>query len=83
MVSIVGGKLTTYRRMAQDTVDVLNRLDGLTPLHPTQNLLLHGSLGWPDLQHNLAVKGTAWDSPHRRSLTWGTVMAPRPAPSWG
>jgi len=59
MVSIVGGKLTTYRRMAQDTVDVLNRLDGLTRLHPTENLLLHGSLGWPDLQHDLAVKGTA------------------------
>ncbi|HET8851533.1 MAG TPA: glycerol-3-phosphate dehydrogenase/oxidase [Ktedonobacteraceae bacterium] len=59
MISIVGGKLTTYRRMAQDTVDVLNRLDGLTPLHPTENLLLHGSLGWPDLQHDLAVRGTA------------------------
>jgi len=28
LVSIVGGKLTTYRRMAEDTVDVLVRRDG-------------------------------------------------------
>src|SRR5256886_17666402 len=28
MVTIVGGKLTTYRRMAQDTVDVLAKRDG-------------------------------------------------------
>src|SRR6266702_838451 len=33
LVTIVGGKLTTYRRMAQDTVDVLNRRDGTRPLH--------------------------------------------------
>ena len=59
LVSIVGGKLTTYRRMAQDTVDVLSRRDGKQPTHPTQNLLLHGSNGWPAVQHELAVKGNA------------------------
>jgi len=42
LVTIVGGKLTTYRRMAQDTVDVLNRRDGSRVLHPTQSLPLLG-----------------------------------------
>ena len=59
LVSIVGGKLTTYRRMAQDTVDVLSRRDGWTPIHPTQNLPLQGSAGWPASQHELKIKGAA------------------------
>src|SRR5947209_10235323 len=46
LVTIVGGKLTTYRRMAQDTVDVLSRRDGSTPRHLTQHLPLQGSVGW-------------------------------------
>jgi glycerol-3-phosphate dehydrogenase len=58
LVTIVGGKLTTYRRMAQDTVDVLSRRDGSTsPPHPTQNLPLTGSAGWPAVQRDLEVKG--------------------------
>src|SRR5207248_5928956 len=58
LVAIVGGKLTTYRRMAQDTVDVLSRRDGtVRPLHPTQNLPLHGSAGWPAAKRELEVKG--------------------------
>ena len=59
LVSIVGGKLTTYRRMAQDTVDVLNRRDGSPPIHPTQDLPLQGSAGWPVKQRELEIKGTA------------------------
>ncbi len=59
LVSIVGGKLTTYRRMAQDTVDVLSRRDGSAPIHPTQNLPLQGSAGWPARQRELKIKGTA------------------------
>ncbi len=59
LVSIVGGKLTTYRRMAQDTVDVLSRRDGWAPIHPTQHLPLQGAAGWPVKQRELAVKGTA------------------------
>jgi len=59
LVSIVGGKLTTYRRMAQDTVDVLSRRDGSVPLHPTQNLPLHGSAGWPVVRQELEIKGKA------------------------
>jgi glycerol-3-phosphate dehydrogenase len=58
LVSIVGGKLTTYRRMAQDTVDVLCLRDGAKPQHVTQNIPLFGSGGWPSTQHELEVKGS-------------------------
>jgi glycerol-3-phosphate dehydrogenase len=59
LVTIVGGKLTTYRRMAQDTVDVLSRRDGSTPIHPTQNLPLQGSAGWLAKQRDVEIKGLA------------------------
>jgi glycerol-3-phosphate dehydrogenase len=59
LVTIVGGKLTTYRRMAQDTVDVLSRRDGSTPIHPTQNLPLQGSAGWLARQRDVEIKGQA------------------------
>ena len=59
LVTIVGGKLTTYRRMAQDTVDVLSRRDGSTPIHPTQNLPLQGSAGWLARQRDVEIKGLA------------------------
>ncbi len=59
LVTITGGKLTTYRRMAQDTVDVLSRRDGTKPAHPTQSLPLQGSAGWPVMEHALAHKGAA------------------------
>ncbi len=60
LVTIVGGKLTTYRRMAQDTVDVLSRRDGTTSMsHPTRNLPLSGSAGWPAAKRELEDKGAA------------------------
>jgi len=57
LVSIVGGKLTTYRLMAQDTVDVLRKRDGASLRHPTETLLLHGSIGWPTAELTLQSKG--------------------------
>src|SRR6266478_126499 len=59
LVTIVGGKLTTYSRMAQDTVDVLSRRDGSIPVHPTRDLPLYGSAGWPAVQKDVKVKGMA------------------------
>jgi glycerol-3-phosphate dehydrogenase len=59
MVSIVGGKLTTYRRMAQDTVDVLSRRDNTKPVHPTQSLPLQGGAGWGKAQGEIAQRGAA------------------------
>ncbi|HLZ80778.1 MAG TPA: glycerol-3-phosphate dehydrogenase/oxidase, partial [Ktedonobacteraceae bacterium] len=57
LVTIVGGKMTTYRRMAQDTLDVLNRRDGSRVSHPTRSLPLQGSVGWPAIQRDLEKKG--------------------------
>ncbi len=57
LVTIVGGKLTTYRLMAQDTVDVLSKRDKTKPVHPTESLPLQGSAGWQVLQKELAHRG--------------------------
>jgi glycerol-3-phosphate dehydrogenase len=57
LVSITGGKLTTYRRMAQDTVDVLSKRDNTKPVHPTQSLPLAGSAGWPVAKRELEKRG--------------------------
>jgi glycerol-3-phosphate dehydrogenase len=42
MVSVTGGKLTTYRAMAADTVDVVMAQLGRTGRSPTARLRLHG-----------------------------------------
>ncbi len=57
MVTIVGGKLTTYRRMAQDTVDVLAKRDGMPISHPTKKLLLTGAIGWRDAKREIEARG--------------------------
>ena len=56
MVTIVGGKLTTYRRMAQDTVDVLAKRDGMPTSHPTKHLLLSGAIGWRDAKQEIEAR---------------------------
>ena len=43
LVSIIGGKLTTYRQMAQDTVDELVRVLGIRARCRTATLRLHGA----------------------------------------
>ncbi len=46
VVTVTGGKLTTYRRMAADTVDSVVRLLGRGPKHcPTTHLRLLGATG--------------------------------------
>lgn len=48
VVSVTGGKLTTYRKMAADTVDAVLRVLGRSKLHrsPTRKLLLRGAEGY-------------------------------------
>jgi glycerol-3-phosphate dehydrogenase len=59
LVTIVGGKLTTYRRMAQDTLDVLSRRDGDKKMvHPTMALPLQGSAGWPAIESEVKRRGS-------------------------
>ena len=44
MVTITGGKWTTYRKMAEETVDVAESVGGLTRVPcPTADLPLHGA----------------------------------------
>jgi glycerol-3-phosphate dehydrogenase len=57
MVTIVGGKLTTYRRMAQDTVDHISRALGDPVVHVTERLPLAGVMGWQEAA--VAVKSAA------------------------
>jgi glycerol-3-phosphate dehydrogenase len=57
LVSTVGGKLTTYRHMAQDTVDVLSKRDGQKLIHPTESLLLQGSADWSIVRYELQKSG--------------------------
>lgn len=56
MVTIVGGKLTTYRRMAQDTVDVLAKRDAMPIAHPTERLALSGAINWKQARADLAER---------------------------
>jgi glycerol-3-phosphate dehydrogenase len=53
MVTIIGGKLTTYRRMAQDTVDHIARQQGKRIAHATERLPLSGSEDWPNARADL------------------------------
>jgi glycerol-3-phosphate dehydrogenase len=54
MVTIVGGKLTTYRRMAQDTVDHISRAQGDPIAHVTERLPLAGTVGWQEAARQVA-----------------------------
>ncbi len=57
MVSIIGGKLTTYRRMAQDVIDRIDKLDGNSSVHVTERLPLSGSTGWQAAKQVARAKG--------------------------
>lgn len=48
VVSVTGGKLTTYRRMAEDTVDAIAKTSGSRRCR-TKKLKLHGADGYDDL----------------------------------
>jgi glycerol-3-phosphate dehydrogenase len=46
VITVTGGKLTTYRRMAADTVDRVNNVLGTRRRSRTKRLRLHGAEGW-------------------------------------
>jgi glycerol-3-phosphate dehydrogenase len=59
LVTIAGGKWTTYRTMARDAVDVAARVAGLTHVpSPTAHLPLHGALGEATGDDTLRVYGS-------------------------
>lgn len=50
LVTVVGGKYTTYRRMAQDAVDAALRPLGIATPSNTHRLPLLGAANWPAVQ---------------------------------
>lgn len=63
LVTITGGKWTTFRRMAEDTVDECIKISHLPSLKcKTKNLKLHGYRQNPDLSNHLYVYGSDIES---------------------
>jgi glycerol-3-phosphate dehydrogenase len=58
VVTVTGGKLTTYRRMSADAVDQIVKLIGHGGHSRTKKIALHGAAGWdaPDIPKNLAER---------------------------
>ncbi|WP_019947757.1 glycerol-3-phosphate dehydrogenase/oxidase [Hymenobacter aerophilus] len=67
LLTITGGKWTTYRRMGEDVVDRALKLGGLPPAPSrTARLPIHGAQPTPDHHAPLAAYGT--DAPALRQL---------------
>lgn len=59
LITITGGKWTTYRKMAQDTVNKIIALDKLpNAICMTQDLLIHGANGEVDNSSHLYIYGS-------------------------
>lgn len=67
LVSITGGKWTTYRKMAEDTLEKVIGLGKLPKkICVTENLSIHGAMKTDDRDNHLYVYGT--DQPHLQKL---------------
>jgi glycerol-3-phosphate dehydrogenase len=73
LVTVTGGKLTTYRRMAQDTVDAVGRLEGLRRPCTTDTTALAGTEGVEEAERQLS--GSSLDPDQRQHLlaTYGSA----------
>lgn len=61
MVTITGGKLTSYRRMAQDAIDHLDKRLGRARTHPTEGLALDGKDGYEGAKVELTRAAERYD----------------------
>ena len=85
LVTIVGGKWTTYRKMAQDAVDDAVAVGGLEPRAcPTEELQLHGFLERSDPDFPEEASLQAYGAFHReleqlgrQQPEWGAALHPR------
>ena len=67
LVSITGGKWTTYRKMAEDTLDKVIDLEKLPKKAcMTESLSIHGAMKTEDKDNHLYVYGS--DQPHLQKL---------------
>ncbi|HAF78068.1 MAG TPA: FAD-dependent oxidoreductase [Maribacter sp.] len=59
LISVIGGKWTTYRRMAQDTIDKAMKLGKLPHIKcKTKELKIHGACNHVDRSHPLHIYGS-------------------------
>jgi glycerol-3-phosphate dehydrogenase len=85
LVTIVGGKYTTYRPMARDAVDAAAKSLGRElPPTPTESLPLVGATGWRVVENQLAALSAQYKVPepslrrmlHRYGDELPAVLAP-------
>ena len=74
VVTVTGGKLTTYRRMAADAVDEITKLLDHDGRSPTKRLRLHGADGLGRVRSAACARG-----PVRRRRPRGARVGPRRA----
>lgn len=74
LITVVGGKLTTYRQLAQDTVDeVFKRLGRKSPKCATANLPLPGAAGsQEEARRHLLAQGLTARTAERLLALYGT-----------
>jgi len=76
LISIMGGKWTTHRAMAEDTIDVVEKsLGRVSGSCPTRHHVLYGSEGWTigHWQELVSTYNVAGDLARRLSLKFGTA----------
>lgn len=71
LISIVGGKLTSYRKMAEDTVDEIVRRDAEHRSCRTASLALTGTEGWQDARAELAASGLSTEQQEHLVAAYG------------
>ncbi|MDB5133758.1 MAG: glycerol-3-phosphate dehydrogenase/oxidase [Mucilaginibacter sp.] len=81
LVTITGGKWTTYRRMGEDTVDKAIQTGKLKPKScGTKNLPIHGSIMGVDWRDHLYIYGSDRDKVLalvNENAEWGKKLHPR------
>lgn len=82
LITIIGGKWTTYRKMAQDTVDLAIRSMHIpTKECVTEAFMIHGNKKDPDFSDPLYVYGTDADE-IRKLITSSAAMSEKLHPAY-
>lgn len=76
LVTVTGGKLTTYRRMAQDTVDAVVRLEGVRRACRTETAVLAGTEGMEEAERQLSNSPLDPDQRQHLLATYGSAAMP-------